>query len=702
MSTLAPRFMHRFRWLRGQGSRALIGMMLLTIFASFGVPVAKADLRAAPVWYDQNAVNTTPDWHYRIPISVPAGATVNSTVKFDVDFAAQLTALGINGTFDINSPRVVRSTGALATNQEYTDTVFAGATDATGNSRGEVRFILQDAGAVTYYLYFDITANGAKPANPQVAINGNFESDANGTTTVPEGWATRVISGAQNAEVRASENPSITDASSGQTRTTDGTPLTGANSYLLGERTGAQPNGSNPGTTLTRTFVVPATTPGNLTLRWRPEGWDSSANAATTFDFIRIEVVGATTTEVVGPTAANYVTKPFSPNFALQTATNARSGYGQYNGFDCTTTAVHQNGMTVGCNSEPWFTVTQSLAAWAGQTVTLRIRTFTNDAQYRSWYHVDDVEWSVVTATLGTPQAFGTNITLPAAAATFTGGQKLSITAQVDAQPTAAGNPVTADVFDNVGTLVATGIILYNDGTHGDVTANDAIWSNNGLTPASPTYTIPAGAPSGANWLLRVYARDASTSTIGATAGLVHIPAQANAPFSQANFYNVDEINFTVNTPLLTNLKTVAVISDPFNGAVNPKNIPGAFERYTITITNSGSGTVDNNTMVIVDPVPANTELFTGNFSGGAPYSFVTSTGTEATGLTCPFTALGNLTDCVDFSNNGGVSWTYVPNGTFDPAVTHVRFTLTGAMAADAPLGAPSPNIAIGFQVRIK
>ncbi|MDP9109533.1 MAG: hypothetical protein M3N23_10760, partial [Pseudomonadota bacterium] len=119
---------------------------------------------SAQAWYNNS-------WTYRVPISVPAGSAVNSTIKVDVDFAALLTTLGAAGTFDANSPRVVRSNDTtLSTTQEFTDTVYAGATDAVGNGRGEIRFLLEDAGPVTYYLYFDVTANGPKAVNPQTPI----------------------------------------------------------------------------------------------------------------------------------------------------------------------------------------------------------------------------------------------------------------------------------------------------------------------------------------------------------------------------------------------------------------------------------------------------------------------------------------------------------------------------------------------------
>ncbi len=153
-------------------------------------------------------------------------------------------------------------------------------------------------------------------------------------------------------------------------------------------------------------------------------------------------------------------------------------------------------------------------------------------------------------------------------------------------------------------------------------------------------------------------------------------------------------------TPLLTHQKTVQVVSDPINGSTNPKNIPGAENVYTISVNNTGLGAADTNTLVIVDAVPANSELFTGNFASGAPFAF--TDGALPSGLTCPFSALSNFTDCVDFSTDSGATWAYVPNGGYDPAVTHLRFRLAGAMNADTVAGSPYPGFSLQFRVRIK
>jgi uncharacterized repeat protein (TIGR01451 family) len=156
-------------------------------------------------------------------------------------------------------------------------------------------------------------------------------------------------------------------------------------------------------------------------------------------------------------------------------------------------------------------------------------------------------------------------------------------------------------------------------------------------------------------------------------------------------------------TPSLTHQKTVQVLSDPINGITNPKNIPGAISLYTLTIQSTGSGTA--NSLTIADLIPTNSELFTGNFltgtGTGSPFSF--ANGAVASGVACSFVALGDTTDCVEFSNDGGNSWVFVPNGAYDPAVTNIRFRLTGTMNGAATVGTPPyPGFNLQFKTRIK
>jgi uncharacterized repeat protein (TIGR01451 family) len=78
---------------------------------------------------------------------------------------------------------------------------------------------------------------------------------------------------------------------------------------------------------------------------------------------------------------------------------------------------------------------------------------------------------------------------------------------------------------------------------------------------------------------------------------------------------------YVVGSAVLIVDKNSAVTSDPFNGASNPKAIPGATILYTIDIANSGSA--DANAVALSDQIPANTtfnsgSIITSNSNGGA------------------------------------------------------------------------------------
>ena len=156
----------------------------------------------------------------------------------------------------------------------------------------------------------------------------------------------------------------------------------------------------------------------------------------------------------------------------------------------------------------------------------------------------------------------------------------------------------------------------------------------------------------------------------------------------------------TVNPPSLVFMKTVSVTSDPVNLAINPKNIPGAEVLYNLRVTNTGAGTVDSNTTLITDPIPVNTELFVGDLGGAGSGPIVLVQGSPTSTLTWTYTALNNLTDDVDFSNDNGTTWTYVPTPPYDPAVNRIRLNPKGTMAGAS--GGLNPFFELRFRVRLK
>lgn len=161
-------------------------------------------------------------------------------------------------------------------------------------------------------------------------------------------------------------------------------------------------------------------------------------------------------------------------------------------------------------------------------------------------------------------------------------------------------------------------------------------------------------------------------------------------------------LTVTALMPVLSLLKLVSVYSDPVNLTTNPKSIPGAISAYTLRITNSGPGTADAGSVVITDPLPTQTSLYVGDIgaSGTGPVLF--TNGSPSSGLSWTFTSLSSTSDSIDFSNNNGATWTYVPvpdaNG-FDAAVNRIRLKPSGAMNA---AGGSNPYAEFQFRVRIK
>ena len=110
---------------------------------------------------------------------------------------------------------------------------------------------------------------------------------------------------------------------------------------------------------------------------------------------------------------------------------------------------------------------------------------------------------------------------------------------------------------------------------------------------------------------------------------------------------------YRVLTAALTVSKTTAVYSDPANGTVNPKAIPGAIITYTITIVNNGSGTATGISITdIVDEITTDTVAFNTLYNDGSTIctaeGIAVKDGSEASAL-CK-TNLAD-TDSADFTS---------------------------------------------------
>ncbi|HYS55909.1 MAG TPA: CARDB domain-containing protein [Thermoanaerobaculia bacterium] len=102
-----------------------------------------------------------PGWHYATAavLAVPSGASRNAIVP--IDFAQQLTQLGVIGTFDPTTIRV----SADATPSDEMPFMWFATSGAAGKLAVQIRDDVAAGTALPIHIYFDTLENGLKPAS---------------------------------------------------------------------------------------------------------------------------------------------------------------------------------------------------------------------------------------------------------------------------------------------------------------------------------------------------------------------------------------------------------------------------------------------------------------------------------------------------------------------------------------------------------
>lgn len=156
--------------------------------------------------------------------------------------------------------------------------------------------------------------------------------------------------------------------------------------------------------------------------------------------------------------------------------------------------------------------------------------------------------------------------------------------------------------------------------------------------------------------------------------------------FSGSSYHYNNDYGVGINSITITALPA-PVPNVSLNKSVSPsaasQTIPGADLTYTIAFTNGGTAAASS--LVVADPIPANTDFKVGSVSN--------SLGT--TGLTV----------VVAYSNNGGSTYVYTPASGgggapagYDRNVTNVRWTFTGNLSQTSPNNTGS----VSFTARIR
>ncbi|MCZ6517084.1 MAG: hypothetical protein O6763_06325, partial [Gammaproteobacteria bacterium] len=222
---------------------------------------------------------------------------------------------------------------------------------------------------------------------------------------------------------------------------------------------------------------------------------------------------------------------------------------------------------------------------------------------------------------------------------------------------------------DSNGILTGADVLLTD--TNGDGNPDTPL-----LAPAASidiliAYAVPPGVP------------DADVATIVTTAASDFQPLATDTV--------TDVITIALSPDLLVT-KQLTTVEDPINNTTNPKAIPGAQILYTLGIANQGPGAVDNDSVVVTDAIAADVCMKVTDLgaAGSGPVAF--QDGTPSSNLTYSFVSLANPTDDLEFSNDGGASFTYTPTANAqgcDPAVTHIRILPKGTLPADTGSGSP-------------
>lgn len=201
-----------------------------------------------------------------------------------------------------------------------------------------------------------------------------------------------------------------------------------------------------------------------------------------------------------------------------------------------------------------------------------------------------------------------------------------------------------------------------------------------GATAGVGSFAVSAGTIAAASAC--TYSVDTVATSAGAKTNTIAMGG-VTASYGAVSVASLEAASATIQVSApLTITKVSQVYSDPVNGLANAKEIPGSYVYYTVTVGNPSGVAVTSDSIVVMDATPANLRLYTAVIPGGSgPIIFTGGT----SGITFTYAGLASMTDDIDFSNNGGATWTYVPtpgaDGT-DAAVTNFRVRPKGTMAA--------------------
>ncbi|MBL0925313.1 MAG: hypothetical protein IBJ12_12730 [Sphingomonadaceae bacterium] len=143
-----------------------------------------------------------------------------------------------------------------------------------------------------------------------------------------------------------------------------------------------------------------------------------------------------------------------------------------------------------------------------------------------------------------------------------------------------------------------------------------------------------------------------------------------------------------------------AIVSDPLRMAEPARIIPGTIVDYSVDVTGPGTGSTTTTSFVLGDAIPQHMSLFVGDLvsQGSGPVAFVE----HDSGLQFAFSALSSTSDMIEFSDNGGKTFDYVPQPDvdgFDDRVTHIRVAPRGNLL---PVAHADSRFSLRYRMKVK
>lgn len=225
---------------------------------------------------------------------------------------------------------------------------------------------------------------------------------------------------------------------------------------------------------------------------------------------------------------------------------------------------------------------------------------------------------------------------------------------------------------------------LYTPGTDaGDLNPNGTV----GISDTMHVLVVadtPASATNGSIDDIRLIAQTTNAGTATPTVASTAPTAGVDVVFADGAGTSSDAARdgeysaaatYTVVSAALSVTKTILSTTDEFGTGYS---LPGAKVNYQVRVTNSGSTTVDNNTVVVTDPVPANTKLCVSATCGGTPTFVDGATTSGLTAAAFQYSTVAAPNECAAASFTG-----YTPTADAtgaDPTVTCIREAPTGSM----------------------